>query len=193
MKCLRSNLTFDIYHPVDSILAAMGSKLKDLLSITINNESIILYSDSIEISLWPCSHKNKLGQLPIRTMTDTEFVSDMHCDGNLDIIFRDVRNGHELLHNVLEHCKSYDISPSVFLFVENNVEVSHFFHNNIQKLFLLNHSDLCVMCPGNIPQCPNLTHLYVVKAWEYTAAVEISYMIRLHEALTQGNRPDTSE
>ena len=183
-------------HPVDSILAAIGPKLRDLSSVTIHDQSRgnqMFFDGKESKNGWVCIHENKLGQLPFRKMMLEEIVTHVHCDDGLDIVLKGSACSHELLHTILDHCKSCDIYPSVFLTTENDIYLSHLFRENmqqVQRLFIINCSLHSVNCSENIPPCPRLTHLYVVKANEYTAGAEISLMMRLHEAMSQGNLPN---
>ena len=183
-------------HPVDSILAAIGPKLRDLSSVTIHDQSRghqMFFDGKESKNGWVCIHENKLGQLPFRTMMLEEIVTHMHCEDGLDIVLKGSACSHELLHTILDHCKSCDIYPSVFLATQNDIRISHLFSEKIQqvqRLFIINCSLHSVNCSENIPPCPRLTHLYVVKANEYTAGAEIGLMLRLHEAMSQGNLPN---
>ena len=81
----------------------------------------------------------------------------------------------------------------MFLATQNDIRISHLFSEKIQqvqRLFIINCSLHSVNCSENIPPRPRLTHLYVVKANEYTAGAEIGLMLRLHEAMSQGNLPN---
>ena len=184
------HLRFVCNYPVDSILADIGPKLRDLSSITVECERIsseVISTKKGSHFEWPCIHQNKRGQLPIRTMMLQEIVTNMHCDGHFDIILKGPGIKHEVLHTILKRCKIFDIYPSVFLDVHSPHEESCFFHENIQKLFILRNSSYRFLSSIKVPPCPRLTHLDVV---ETSKSIHTTVSFSLCEVLPQGNMPN---
>ena len=73
-------------HPVDPILAAIGPKLRDLSSITVEGKIIasgVISTKKGSHFEWPCIYQSKRGQVPFRTMMLQEIVTHMHCDCNV--------------------------------------------------------------------------------------------------------------
>ena len=95
---------------------------------------------------------------------------------------------HELLQTILKHCTAFDIYPSVFLDAKTMSEESYFFHENIQKLFILSNSVYRFISPIQVPPCPRLTHLYIVETEQFIYGDSL-YM-RSVEVLPQGNLPN---
>ena len=144
--------------PVGLLLPHIGSKLQSISSMTVGHLSTLSWTRSPNFRILETFHG-------FASMEPLDFIQYLCNEDECNVLL--LGNGcvDLMFDTVMNFCKTLPFHPSVLMFPNSGtiINLSYFLRSNMKKLYIINREYCYVTCADNIPLCPHLTELHLVR------------------------------
>ena len=144
--------------PVDLLFRHSGSKLQSLSSLTVGHLSTLSWT------MFPNLRILETFQ-GFASMEPLDFIQYLYNEDECNVVLIGNGSANQMFDTVMNFCKTLSLHPSVYMFPNTGsiINLSYFLRSNMKKLHVINREYCCVTSVGNIPLCPHLTELHLVR------------------------------